>query len=257
MKLLITGGAGYLGINLRHHLQQYDCDYINYDQTEGFDILDEHQLYQQMRKCDAVIHLAAIADVSYCEKNVMEAIETNIYGTRNVIDNAYKLSCPMVFSSTIAAKTAHNVYGMTKRLGEIMVLRIGGVVLRFTNVYGGLGYLSKKRTALASFVGHKQKDITAQIFGDGSAKRDFIHVYDVCEAIIKAIGAQSGIYEICTGRSTSIKELADMIGVKYEFAQPRAGDIDEIPNEPNYESLGWNPTVSLENGLKELIMKND
>lgn len=256
MKFLIIGGSGYLGVNLRRHLTEYDdCDYVNYDQAEGCDILDEHNLYRKMKRCDAVVHLAAIADVSYCEKNVMEAVETNVYGTRNVAENAFLLELPLVFSSTMAAKTAHNVYGMTKRIGELLVLKANGVVLRFANVYGGLGFLTRKHTAMSSFIGRKKNGVPAQIFGDGNARRDFVHMHDVCEAIVKALGATPGIYEICTGRKTSIKELADMIGVKYEFAQQRAGDISEVPSEPNYESLGWEPTMSLEDGIRGLIEK--
>lgn len=253
MKLLIVGGSGYIGINLRKHLADYDCDHVNYDQSENFDILDDQTLYQQMKKCNAVIHLAAIPDVAYCEKNIMEAVEINVYGTRNVAENARRLQLPLIFSSTMAAKTSHNIYGMTKRIGEMLVLRANGVVLRFSNVYGGFGYLSMKHSAMASFIGRKRKGVTAQIFGDGGAKRDFVHIRDVCEVIIRALGAPPGIYEVCTGHKTSILELAEMIGVKYEFAQSRAGDINEVPTDPNYEALGWKPQVKLEDGIKELM----
>lgn len=253
MKIFLTGGSGYLGINLRRHLEKHDCTIFNYDLTAGYDILEESQLYRYMKGCDAVIHLAGQPDVSYCERNIEEAVDVNVIGTRNVAHTAGLLEIPVVFVSTFAAKSAHNVYGMTKRLAEMIVLRNHGVVLRLANVYGGLGYLTRKRSAMASFVRHKRQGLSAEIFGDGSARRDFIHVDDVCQAVIQSLGAPPGIYEICTGKQTSIVELADLIGVPYEFRAPRTGDIKEVPSEPNYDALGWKPEVELENGIKELL----
>ena len=253
MKIWMSGGSGYIGINLRKHLQDRDATHFNYDATLGYDILDERSIYQTMRGCDAVIHLAACPGVTYCERNVAEAVETNVLGTRNVVSTAGSLQIPLVFSSTFAAKTRHNVYGMTKRLAELMVLRGHGIVLRFANVYGGLAYLVRKKSALASFVNHKRRGLSAEIFGDGSATRDFVHIRDVCEAMIMALGAPPGIYEICTGRQTSIKEVADMVGVEYGFSEPRRGDIDVIPSDSDFGVLGWKPTIKLEDGIKELM----
>jgi len=254
VKIFVTGGNGYIGVNLRFHLQELSCPYVNYDLDMGFDVLDQQKVYRKMYGCDAVVHLAAVPGVTYCEKNVEEAVEVNVYGTSNVAQSAYLLRIPVVLVSTFAAKSAHNVYGLTKRLAEKIVLNKGGVVLRLANVYGGLGYMSRKSTALANFVSSKEKGLKAQIFGDGSATRDFIHVDDVCKAIINGLSAPPGIYEICTGRQTSIKQLADMIGVKYEFASKRVGDIQSVDGEPpQMEALGWKPEVSLEEGLEELI----
>lgn len=253
MKIFLTGGSGYLAINLRKHLSERDCTFFNYDLTVGHDILDPNTIYRYMKGCNAVVHLAALPDVSYCEKNIEEAIDINIIGTCNVAHAAGMLELPIVFISTFAAKTVHNVYGMTKRLGELVVLRNFGVVLRLSNVYGGIAYLGRKRSAMASFVRHKKQGISAEIFGDGSARRDFIHVDDVCRAIIQALGAPSAIYEVCTGKQTSIKELADLVGVEYTFTMVRAGDIKEVASDPSYEALGWKPEVKLKDGIKELL----
>ena len=254
MKIFITGGNGYIGINLRRHLQEMSCPYVNYDLTVGFDVLDKQKVYQKMYGCDAVVHLAGVPRVTYCERNVEEAVEVHVYGTSNIVENAALHRIPVVFASTFAAKSAHNVYGMTKRLAERIVLNRGGVVLRFANVYGGLGYMTRKHTALASFVDNKNHGMKATIFGDGSATRDFIHVDDVCRAIINAMSAPPGVYEICTGKQTSIKELADMIGVEYDFADERRGDIKTVGGEPpSMEALGWTPEITLKKGLEELM----
>lgn len=253
MKIWISGGSGYIGLNLRRHLQELDCTYFNFDATLNYNIMDERKVYQTMKGYDVAIHLAALPGTTYCERNVEEAVEVNVFGTLNVARSAEATQIPLVFSSTFAAKTYHNVYGMTKRLAELIVLKSHGVVLRLANVYGGLGYLQRKKSAIANFVGCKKVGLKAEIMGDGTATRDFIHVDDVCQAFIGAIGAQPGIYEVCTGRQTSIKDLADMLGVKYEFVSPRQGDIDSIAGKPDSEALGWTPKVKLEDGLKELV----
>jgi UDP-glucose 4-epimerase len=255
---MITGGSGYIGMNLIKHLREADCTYINYDSDRGMDILDERMLYQKMKGCDAVIHLAALPDISYCEKNIL--------GTCNVVDAAKRLIIPVIMISTFAVK-ADNVYGLTKRLAEKAVLRSEyvieqdgkptilklNVVLRLANVYGGIGYLQKKRSAVSSFVKHKKNGVVATIYGDGSNERDFVHVDDVCNAILLAFSAAPGVYEICTKKYTSIKELADLIGVEYEFMPPRPVDVQKIPHESDNDGLGWKPKISLKKGIEEML----
>ena len=253
MKFFIIGGSGYIGINFIFTIRDMDCSYVNYDTILGFDIMDEKSIYQTMKACDAVIHLAALPDVSYCEKNIEEAIEINVIGTSNVVNAAKTCEIPVIFISTFAAKTCHNVYGVTKHLAEKLVLRNGGVVLRLSNVYGGIGYLQKKRSAISSFIKCKLNDVPATIYGDGSDERDFIHVNDVCKAILASFGARPGIYEICTKHSTSIKNLADIIGVQYTMNPPRSVDINKIPYDSEEFDLGWTPKIRLEDGLKELM----
>ena len=253
MKIWMSGGSGYIGMNLRKHLQEIDCTYLNFDTTLDYDIMDPRKIYQTMKGYDVALHLAALGNTTYCERNIEEAVEVNVLGTMNVAEATHTLQIPLVFPSTFAAKTCHNVYGLTKRLAELIVLKSYGVVLRLSNVYGGLGYMVRKKTAMANFVGSMKAGIKAEIMGDGLATRDFIHVDDVCRAFIGAIGAPPGIYEVCTGRQTSIKDLAEMVGVKYEFIPPRRGDIDSIEGTPDTEALGWKPKISLEDGLKELM----
>ena len=249
MKFFVTGVSGYIGRNLIRHIQEIGSSYVNYDLASGYDILDANEVAKFMTGCEAVIHLGAIASIPFCKEHPNEAIEINVHGTLNVVCAASERAIPLVFASTLAAKNPETIYGLTKRIGEEIVLGAGGVVIRAANVYGGYGYLENKTNALSNFVNAKKIGEVATIQGDGSAKRDFVHVDDVCRALIAGAKTKPGIYEICTGRETSILELAELIGVKYEFAPPRK----QLAEEFDKSALSWEAEVKLEDGLKRLI----
>jgi len=252
MKLFCTGLSGYIGCNLTRHIQEHGCSYVNYDIKNGYDLLDTETMRRLMSGCDAVIHLAALPNISYCEKNIKEAVTVNVHGTFNVVDAAKSYGIPVVFMSTAAAQNPQNVYGLTKRLGEKMVLDGGGIVLRCSNVYGGVGYLENKRSAISNFINSWKNGKLATIYGDGSAIRDFIHVDDVCRAIVAALKASPGIYNVYSGQKASILELAEIIGVEYELAPERLGDVKVKEGERSDYVFGWSPQITLENGLEEL-----
>ena len=92
MKLFCTGLSGYVGHNLTRHIQEQGCAYINYDIKNGCDLLDKETMIRLMSNCDAVIHLAALPNISYCEKNIEEATNVNVYGTLNVANIAKELT---------------------------------------------------------------------------------------------------------------------------------------------------------------------
>lgn len=253
MKIFGTGLSGYIGTNLIRHLQEIYCGYVNYDRVLGYDIMNVEAMIEKMDGCDVVVHLAALPNIQYCEQNPSEAIKINIIGTDRVITAASHHDLLVVFPSTFAAKNPQNVYGLTKRLAEHLVLSSNGVVLRLANIYGGIGYLKLKQSALSNFVQAKQKGEKATIYGDGSAERDFIHIDDVCLAIINGLSAPPGIYEVCTGKQTSILELAKLIGVEYGFAPTRKGEVKKVPSSPEYEMPGWRSRLGLEEGLRRML----
>ncbi len=209
-------------------------------------------MIEASRYCDAIIHLGAIVKIPYCESHPHQAIRVNILGTMNVCQAAKLHRIPIVFASTFAAKKPVNVYGLTKSIGEKLILDAGGVVLRLANVYGGIGYLDKTN-AMANFVNSKNSNKKATIYGDGSATRDFVHIHDVCSAIIAGLDTKSGVYEVSTGVQTSILELIQKIGVSYELAERRPGDVKVVESDTDKFIKGWKPVISLEKGLTEVM----
>ena len=246
MNILVTGSSGYIAANLIPMLNLAGHNVVSYDIIEGRDILDKDKLVSYMEYCDVVIHLAAIVGIMDCEKDPQAAIKTNLIGTKNVVDIAESYNIPVIYASTFAAKAPFNVYGLTKRLSEYLVLNKNGVVLRMANIYGGEKYLTKG-SVVCSFIKKKRRNEVAEIHGDGSQLRDFIHVKDVCRAYIDALEAPSGIYEVSTNTFTTILELADKMGVKYMMVSPRP----DTPETSNTHVPNWKPTITLEEGLRE------
>ena len=249
MEIFISGSAGFIGLNLRPFLEKEGHTLVEFDLVHGDDLTDAPVVIEASRFTDAIIHLGAVASIPYCEERPQQAVFTNVLGTMNVAQAAHLHKIPLVYASTFAARNPQNVYGLTKRLGESLVLKAGGVVLRLANVYGGMGYLENSTNAVSNFVNMKHKGEKAVIHGDGSARRDFVHLDDVCRAFIAALDAPSGVYDVCTGVETSILELAQMIGVEYEFAPRRIVDAAQ-PKASQSILGGWKPLVSLEEGLK-------
>lgn len=251
-KIFLSGSRGYIASNLMSFLEAEDHEIVGFDVEEGNDVLDAPVVIEASRSCNAIIHLGAIVKIPYCEKYPHRAIRVNVLGTMNVCQAAKLHGIPVVFASTFAAKNPVNVYGLTKSIGERLILDAGGVVLRLANVYGGIGYLNKP-SAMANFINKKKGGEKATIFGDGSATRDFIHVHDVCSAIIVGLDTKSGIYEVSTGRQTSILGLIQKIGMPYEFAERRLGDVKVVESDTDNFIKGWKPQISLEQGLKEVM----
>lgn len=252
MKALLTGGSGYVGTNLIRHLQERETVCFNYDVDAGYNILNYDDLWGATYGCDVIIHLAAMTSILKCEKEPIQAIRVNVGGTLNVAKVAQERGIHLMFSSTHAAKEAKNVYGLTKALGERIVSKVGGVIIRCANVYGGLSFLELKNSAIASFIKKKLLNEKATIYGDGLQERDFIHVDDVCRAFIAGLNAPSGIYEASTGELTSIKDLANKIGVNWVHGEKRAGDIQRPETGGEY-IFGWKPIITLEQGLERMM----
>ncbi len=246
MKVLVTGGAGFIGANLVHLLvnegyQVRVLDNLSAGRREYLhgleleliqgDILDLEAVTQAVRGVEGVVHLAAQTGVPGSLQDPRHDCEVNVIGTLNVLEASRHATVRrFVFASSNAplgrqsppatedqAPLPISPYGASKLAGEGYCLAYHGswgletVVLRFANVYGP--YSAHKSSVIAKFF----KDIMATgqvtIDGDGLQTRDFIYVGDLCQAILLALTSQvSGeVFQIATGVETSIIALANMI----------------------------------------------
>jgi len=256
----------------------------NVDFIEG-DIRDSETAKKCIHGIDAVYHLAATTSVPFSLKNPELTYDTNVTGTLNLLTQcAEQKVSKFIFSSSCAVygepmnlpiNEKHptnpiSPYAESKLEGEQHCLnfhkkqRLKAVVLRLFNVYGTRQGLNEYSGVITQFINRARKRLPLIIYGDGSQTRDFVHVRDVVEAILSATEierAEGKVFNIGSGKPTSIQKLAQTISELYEnkleilHDEPRLGDIKQSYAEiaKAAEILNYMPQVSLKDGLCQLI----
>lgn len=268
-RILITGGNGYIGHNLKKYLIENGC-HISICDKYGWRREAEKLTLDDIRGHDGVVHLAALSGILACRRDPDKAITDNILTAQNVFRKTKELGIPCVFTSSQAAKKPDSsAYAFIKRTCECMAYgpleRNDNVfLLRLTNVYGGEYYLDKKDTVVKMFIVQYRNGNPLQIHGDGSQTRDFIHVEDVCRAIHSCfeywdeerdnLGAP---VDIGTGVATSIADLAHMFpeDAMAEFIESRSvGESSNIAYTDRAEDfLGFVAENRLPDYIKEMV----
>ena len=253
------------------------------------DVADSAAVRAAMEGVDGVFHLAAIASVERCNSDWVTTHATNSLGSVSVLDAARRAGAeapiPVVYASSAAvygaaervplgedeAPAPLSAYGVDKlgcELNARIASKVHGVPtlgLRYFNVYGPRQDPSSPYSGVISiFRDQVLSGKPMTIRGDGRQVRDFIHVREVVEATIRAMAkatTAAEVFNICSGRGTSVRELADIIaglaGVSPElnFIEPRAGDVRVSIGDPSraIDRLGLKPAVGLEEGLQEML----
>lgn len=221
MKVIITGGKGYIGSVL---CKKLDCDTFDLQDGQDFRNLKDCEVFADY---DCVVHLGAIADIGVCENDHELAYETNVTGTKNILKYAKK----MIFTSTAAVygnvdkpvgvgdpTNPINFYGYTKLIAESIINKssIPTTIFRLFNVHG---YDSH------SVIDIFEREEKLKVYGD--TWRDFIHVDVVTDRIIEELDKINGhnTYDIGTGVAQSIIEIATKTGKPVELLPPKSSDI--------------------------------
>src|ERR1051325_7479481 len=154
--------------------------------------------------------------------------------------------------------------GVEKYLSLFRILEdLDSIVLRVSNMYGEFQNLERPLGAVAHFTHRAANGQPIEIWGDGTIRRDYIHVDDVVSAVLRSVPYQGKerVFNIGSGRSVSLNELIELIRqrlgteivVKYNPA--RSFDVRDNLLDTNRAAreLGWKPTIKLEEGLDRLI----
>jgi UDP-glucose 4-epimerase len=249
------------------------------------DVADANFVTRAMRGMDACFHLAAVASVERSNIAWSETHRTNLTGSINVFDAARhanpRFAIPVVYASSAAvygdnlnmplseASTTHPVsaYGADKLGSEqhgFVAWHVHGVPtcgLRFFNVYGPRQDPASPYSGVISiFCDRLQSGRGIAISGDGNQSRDFIFVGDVVRALLAAMKhatSEGRVFNVCTGRPTTIREMVEAIADTLEitpeiaYAPPRQGDIRVSCGDPSSARavLGFEARISLAEGL--------
>ena len=305
MKILVTGGAGFIGSNFiryvfasgnRHSIVNYDkltyagnlanlesvATRPDYTFVRG-DICDAPTLEAAMRGCDAVVHFAAESHVDRSIYQPSAVIQTNITGTFIVLEAARKLSIPrLVHVSTdevygdipSAAFADENFslrpsspYSASKAAADLLVLSyvrtygLPAIITRSSNNYGPFQFPEK---LLPLMITNAFEDKSLPIYGDGKQQRDWLHVEDNCHGILTVLekGELGEVYNIggldVTENLTLVRELLRSLGkpdTLISYVQDRPGHDRRyaLTCEKIKTDLGWRPTISLADGLRQTI----
>ena len=140
---------------------------------------------------------------------------------------------------------------------------LDSIVLRVSNLYGEFQNLDRPMGAVSHFVHRAVNGVPIEIWGDGTIRRDYVHVDDVVDALLKTIDYRGPeyVFNIGSGRSVSLNELVDLIrrrvlnGVAVKYLPPRSFDVPEnvLDTTRALRELGWSPAIDLETGLDRLI----
>ena len=252
MKILVTGGAGFIGSHLVPKLiaQNFDTSVLdNLSSGKQANIPDKAQFFKidinspnvlsvfEREKFDAIVHLAGQTMVNVSMKQPIFDAEENIIGSLNLLEAARKTNVKrFVFASTAAVygdvdeallplpetlpTNPMSFYGLSKATIEKYIRLYHDVfgleyaILRFANVYGERQGDSGEGGVISIFTKRVVGNRGVTIYGDGEQTRDFIYAGDVADAIIAALTAPkvNDVYNISTQAETSVNDMLAILG---------------------------------------------
>jgi UDP-glucose 4-epimerase len=255
------------------------------------DVADEKTIEAALQNIDVCFHLAAIASIPLYRDKWYAAHRVNQLGLVNILDKICKKAAktgaptPVIYASSAAVYgdkdplpgqeklPVHPLssYGLDKYGCELQarlasdLYNIPTLGLRFFNVFGP-GQVSdfSHSGVVSNFISHALTKKTLCIHGNGLQERDFVYVDDAVTAIIaaeKRVTCPGNVFNVCTGRATSILSLAQTINAlcrsntPIDFVLPRKDDIRQSIGDASLakESLGFEASVFLEEGLRRTI----
>jgi UDP-glucose 4-epimerase len=294
---LVTGGAGFIGSHLTRVLLAQGTrvtvlDNLSVGRRETMpdaarfvcgDVRDAAALADALTGVDCVFHLAAQVTIRGSFDRFYEDLDTNVMGTAHLLRaiDASQVRWFVLASSMAVYADAENPkpipeshptkplspYGVGKLAAEGVcqqVCEARGVpftALRYFNTFGPGQTYTPYVGVITIFVTRLLRGEPPVIFGDGEQQRDFIHVDDIVAGTIAALGRRPGIYNLGTGRGTSLKALARMItrrlkpSVEPVLAPPQAGELrfSVADITAAREALGFAPTRTLNDDLDMVI----
>jgi UDP-glucose 4-epimerase len=299
LRVLVTGGAGFVGTNLIKRLlrdghnvvsidnystgkrenEQEGCTYLEcglehmFERYEIAKFPDEFDkvlfgMYPELSEPDIIFHLAAIARIQPSFEHPVYTHHSNVTSTLNLLDWARGKKIPVVYagSSSSNGDKFANPYTLSKSQGEQLVelynkvYDLPTVICRFYNVYGPHQLTEGDYCTLIGIFEKLYKEgRPLTITGDGEQRRDFTHVDDIVDGLIRcgeSIREVSGeVFELGRGKNYSVNEIAQAFGENYptKYIDGKPGEMRETlcSDENANELLGWNPQFDVIDFIKE------
>lgn len=272
MAILITGGSGFLGENLKISLEKEQIKFFA-PSSDEMNITDEISIknYLSGKKVEVVIHLAANSD-----HKSQDCLETNIMGTFNLVNTCKNGQVKhFIFSSTNNVYDFHskgifneldkvsnmNHYGVSKIMGEYTIRELFHdltySILRFSDIYGNG---QTQGNLMKNFISNVINDVPINIYGSGVRTRDYLYIDDAVNSIMFALKNRlHGVFNISTGVGTTILELAKTVNLvfnkkeQYNYINIVHEDKTCVILDNNkLTQVGFKPKFTLQAGLEDM-----
>ncbi len=247
MKVMITGGAGFIGQNLAYaflndqqakvHILDCDGGALSTMCSNGelhpwnIDITNADALTPALTDIDVVVHLAASSGVLHSIEDPIDCYRTNVLGTLNLLEACRTNGVNLFINASTGGALCGEIdgpvdeyvlpnpiapYGASKLSTEGLCTAymksygLGTLSLRFSNVFGERSI--SKSTVVASFMKAQLRGHTFNVYGDGTQERDYIYVQDLCQIIRRCIALNlRGTYQLGSGKGTSLNDLIELM----------------------------------------------
>lgn len=279
--VLITGGAGFIGYALTKKLIERGAQVDVIDnlsigkEAKDVSLLGANFLGGDIRGMsnipnkpyDFVFHLAALSRIQPSFEKPELTFSVNVDGTKQVVEYCLKNNSKLIYAGS--SSRHHNPmlspYAMTKHMGEEWVKMFKGIynldaeIARFYNVYGPGELVDSHMAAVIGLWRHAiSKGEPIIIHGDGEQRRDFTHIDDIIDGLIKI--AETGekhedAWELGTGCNYSINEVAKMFDYdKVKYVDDVKGNYRKTLrlNDDSIKRLGWKPEDRLRDYIENL-----
>ena len=284
MKVIVTGGTGFVGTNLvkrllldGHKVISLDnystgktTNEVEHKRVQYFDVeLSEVRDYDTIvDDVDVIFHIGALARIQPSLTDPLPHIKNNFISTLNILDYARVKNIPVVYagSSSFHHGLYESPYAWSKWSGEELCKLYSNVydlktsICRFYNVYGPHQLEDGDySTVIGIFERQYRNGETLTITADGQQRRDFTHVEDIVDGLVRCASGdfKAEFFELGTGTNYSINEVADLFGKDYpkKYLPARRGEYDvTLADYSKAElKLGWKPTKNLEEYIKGVL----
>ena len=282
MRMLVTGGAGFVGVNLIKRLlkdghevvsvdnystgkrenHQEGCQYHDFDLSYGF----KYKVFDD--EYDVIFHIAALARIQPSLKNPYKSIFNNFVSSLNIFEYARKNNTKIVYagSSTFHHGLYSSPYAWSKFSGEELcklyssVYDLSTAICRFYNVYGPHQLEEGDySTVIGIFEKQYREGKPLTITANGEQRRDFTYIDDIVDGLVKCSehNFKAEFFELGRGVNYSINEIANMFGEDYprEYIPARKGEYDVTLADYSKAKLklGWEPKGEINSYIKSVI----
>ena len=273
-RILILGSGGQIGAYLTDYLNSIGYEVLEFDIVNGLhhDMTEipNAELHRQIMRSHFVFFLAFdVGGSHYLKKyqHTFKFIDNNARMMANVFGLLEKYDKPFVFASSQMSNMSYSPYGVMKRVGELYTKSLGGLIVKFWNVYG-IEKDMEKAHVITDFIRKGFETGVIDMMTDGTESREFLYAEDCCEGLEAVMGNYDRLtsddeLHITTGNSTTILEIAHIIqklfsNIGKEIVIKPAESKDEVQKDAKnvsdpYIQKFWRSTTSVKEGLTKVF----